>query len=66
MRWTRASSPSGFAQTGPPVYKASRELSRLREAVRLEGKLVQDEVRAKQRVKSLYRRRGVACCNEEV
>ena len=34
--------------------------------VRLEGKLMQDEVRAKQRFKSLYRRRGVACVNEEV
>lgn len=53
-------------QTGPPVYKASREWSRLREAVRLEGKLLQDEVRAKQRLKSLYRRRGVACVNQEV
>jgi transposase len=53
-------------QTGPPVYKASREWACLREAVRLEGKLVQDEVRAKQRLKSLYRRRGVACINEEV
>ena len=53
-------------QTGPPVYKASQEWSRLREAVRLEGKLIQDEVRCKQRLKSLYRRRGVACVNEEV
>ena len=53
-------------QTGPPVYKASRECARLREAVRLEGKLLQDAVRAKQRLKSLYRRRGVACLGEEV
>ena len=53
-------------QTGPPVYKASGEWARLREAVRLEGKLLQDEVRSKQRLKSLYRRRGVACINDEV
>jgi transposase len=53
-------------QTGPPVYKAPQEWARLRESVRLEGKLLQDEVRAKQRLKSLYRRRGVACRNDEV
>jgi transposase len=53
-------------QTGPPVYKAGPQWGRLREAVRLETKLLGDEVRAKQRLKSLYRRRGVACVNNKV
>jgi transposase len=53
-------------QTGTPVFKAPREWARLREAVRLETKLLQDSVRAKQRLKSLYRRRGVACVNEQI
>lgn len=54
-------------QTGPPVYKPlAAQWGRLREAVRLESKLLGDEVRAKQRLKSLYRRRGVACVNAEV
>ncbi len=51
-------------RTGTPVFKPPREWARLREAVRVEAKLLQDAVRAKQRLKSLYRRRGVACVND--
>ena len=62
-----ASSPSvcGRARRASRV-QAAPEWGRLREAVRLETKLLGDEVRVKQRLKSLYRRRGVACVNGEV
>ena len=53
-------------QTGTPVFKPPCEWARLRESVRVESKLLQDAVRAKQRLKSLYRRRGVACVNEQI
>ena len=51
---------------GTPIYKAPRQWAALREAVRLESKLTQDVVRTKQRLKSLYRRRGLACRNDEL
>lgn len=48
------------------MYKAPRRWGKLRESVRVYGKLTQDVVRAKQRLKSLFRRRGVACRSEEI
>ena len=53
-------------QVGTPVFKAPAQWARLREAVRLETKLTKNVVRTKQQLKSLYRRRGVACVNDEV
>ncbi len=53
-------------QAGTPVYKAPAQWARLREAVRLETKLTRNVVRTKQQLKSLYRRRGVACVNDQV
>lgn len=44
-----------------PVYKAPRRWARLRESVQVDLKLTQDAVRAKQRLKAMFRRRGVAC-----
>ena len=49
-----------------PIYKAPRQWARLREAVRLESKLTQDVVRTKQRLRSLYRRRGLTCSNDAI
>lgn len=51
---------------GVPIYKASRRWAKLREWVRVYGKLTQDCVRAKLRLYSLFRRRGVAAPSEEV
>ena len=53
-------------QVGTPVYQAPARWSRLREAVRLEMKLTRNVVRTKQQLKSLYRRRGVACTGDDV
>lgn len=46
-------------RVGVPVYKASQRWAKLRESVRVYDKLTQDVVRAKQRLASLFRRRGV-------
>ncbi|MGH7571436.1 MAG: IS110 family transposase [Gemmatimonadota bacterium] len=53
-------------RVGCPVYKAPRRWAQLRESVRVYGKVRQDVVRAKQRLKSLFRRRGVACRSVEI
>ncbi len=53
-------------KAGVPVYKASRRWARLRESVRVYGKLTQDLVRAKQRLNSLFRRRGVEVPSGEI
>lgn len=44
-----------------PVYKAPRRWAKLRESVQVYGKLRQDVVRSKQRLKALFRRRAVSC-----
>ena len=48
------------------VYKAPRQFSRLRELARVYGKLTGDVVRTKNRLRSLFRRRGVACPGPQV
>ena len=53
-------------RVGTPIYKPPRQWARLREAMRLELKLTRDVVRTQQRLKSLYRRRGVACQNHDI
>ncbi len=51
---------------GCPVYKAPRRWAKLRETVRVYAKLTQDVVRAKQRLRSLFRRRGVCASSVEI
>lgn len=46
---------------GRVVYKAPRRYRRLRELARVYGLLTQDVIRAKNRMKSLIRRRGIDC-----
>lgn len=53
-------------QIGRAVYKAPRQFSRLRELARVYGKLVGDVVRTKNRLRSLFRRRGVSCAGPQV
>lgn len=53
-------------KVGCPVYKAPRHYAKLRESVRLYDKLTEDVVRTKQRLRSSFRRRGVACRSEEI
>lgn len=53
-------------KVGVPVYKASQRWMKLRESVRVYGKLTQDVVRAKQRLNSLFRRRGMSCPSQEI
>jgi transposase len=53
-------------RTGCPVFKAPGRWSELRETVRAYTKLTQDVVRAKQRLKSLFRRRGVPAPSAEI
>lgn len=53
-------------KVGCPVYKASRRWAKLRESVRVYTKLTQDVVRAKQRLRALLRRRGVASPGAEL
>ena len=51
---------------GCPVYKAPRRWTRLREAARVDQKFTRDVVRAKLRLRSLFRRRGVSCPAAEI
>ncbi len=46
---------------GRVVYKAAREYGRLRELARVYGLLTRAVARTKNRIKSLFRRRGVPC-----
>ena len=64
--WIPYSSKPSTGQAGTPVFKAPAAWARLREAVRLEMKLTRNVVRTKQQLKSLYRRRGVACTGDGV
>lgn len=48
-------------KVGCPIYKAPRRYAKLRESARLYAKLTQDTTRTKQRLRSVFRRRGVAC-----
>ena len=51
---------------GSPVFKAPGQFAKLRESARVYQMLAGDVVRAQLRLKSLYRRRGVACRGEQV
>jgi transposase len=53
-------------KAGCPVYKPPRRWSRLRELVRVDTKMTRDVVRTKQRLRGLFRRRGVSCRAEEI
>jgi transposase len=51
---------------GRVAYKAPRKFAELRELARAYTLLTRDVVRQKNRLKSLFRRRGVACPGEEI
>ncbi|MGH2625346.1 MAG: IS110 family transposase [Anaerolineales bacterium] len=51
---------------GRVVYKAARQYGRLRELARVYGLLTRDVARTKNRIKSLFRRRGVPCPGEAI
>lgn len=51
---------------GHPVYKAPREFARLREQARVYWGVTQDLTRSKNRLKSVFRRRGVGCDDSSV
>lgn len=53
-------------QVGMPIFKAPRQFAQLRELAQLYGLLTRDVVRAKNRLKSRFRRRGVRCTGEAV
>jgi transposase len=53
-------------QVRKAVYKNPKSFARLRELARVYVKLVGDVVRTKNRLRSLFRRRGVACAAEEI
>lgn len=53
-------------KVGCPVYKAPRSWTKLRESVRVYTKLTQDVVRTKQRLKGLFRRRGLVSPSAEI
>jgi hypothetical protein len=48
------------------VYKAARQYGRLRELARVYGLLTRDVARTKNRIKSLFRRRGVPCPGDAI
>lgn len=48
------------------VFKAPKRYRRLRESVRIYQMLTQDVARTKNRIKSLYRRRGIPCSGDQV
>lgn len=51
---------------GRVAYKAPRQFAELRELARAYTLLTRDVVRQKNRLKSLFRRRGIACPGEEI
>jgi len=53
-------------QVGTPIFKAPRRFAKLRELAQVYGLLTRDVVRAKNRLRSRFRRRGVRCSGEEV
>jgi transposase len=53
-------------QVGMPIFKAPRQFAKLRELAQVYGLLTRDVVRAKNRLKSRFRRRGVRCTGEAV
>lgn len=53
-------------QVRKAIYKNPKSFARLRELARVHTKLVGDVVRTKNRLRSLFRRRGVACAAEEI
>lgn len=55
-----------MGQTGPGVFKAPKRYQRLREWARAYQTLTQDTARAKNRLKSQFRRRGIRCVGTAV
>lgn len=53
-------------RVGQSVFKAPRQYAKLREMARVYTLLTRDVARTKNRIKSLYRKRGVVCSGEEV
>ena len=53
-------------QVGMPIFKAPKRFAKLRELAQVYGLLTRDVVRAKNRLRSRFRRRGVRCSGEEV
>jgi transposase len=53
-------------KVGSPVFKETGCLTALREAARVNGMVTRDLVRVKNRLKSLYRSRGIRCAGEGV
>ena len=53
-------------QVGTPIFKAPRRFAKLRELAQVYGLLTRDVARAKNRLKSRFRRRGVRCSGDEV
>lgn len=53
-------------QIGKPIFKAPRQFAKLRELSQVYELLTRDLARAKNRLKSRFRRRGVRCTGEEV
>jgi len=52
--------------TGTPIYKSAGPYGRLRDLARVYAKLVGDSVRTKNRLKTLFRARGIATAGKEV
>ena len=53
-------------QVGMPIFKARKRFAKLRELAQVYGLLTRDVVRAKNRLRSRFWRRGVSCSGEEV
>jgi hypothetical protein len=53
-------------QIGRAVFKAPRQYAKLRELARVYLLLTRDVARQKNRLKSTFRRRGIACAGEEI
>lgn len=53
-------------RVGQPIFKAPLQFAKLRELAQVYGLLTRDVVRAKNRLKSRFRRRGVQCTGEAV
>jgi transposase len=51
---------------GRVVFKAPRQFAKLRELARVYGLLTRDVARTKNRLKSLFRRRGILCPGDEI
>jgi transposase len=54
------------SQVGSRIFKAPRQFAKLRELARVYALLSRDVVRTKNRLKSLYRRRGISCLGTRV